>query len=514
MKELLEGDTPLTTGGPVREAGGRAAAGHPRPAAADHPLLPLPRRRAAGTVARSPLDDSGSSVVQPRQRSGRAPAVAATVVAAIRQAGRRCSSRSPTIRRVVDNYLTATLARRLNLRLPEEKQTKSAYADFGNELGLNLGTESLRMAMQQDRILGLNNLDQPADQPLPEPLQPPALEVPEPAADVQVEPIAMRVPAECFYVRFGSFANFLWLQDTLAKWGGDAQNLIALRGLDRGMSSRMEKQLVLKQTVLSRMLGDTVIADVAIIGTDMFFREGASYGILFHARNNLGPVGQPDPAAAGTDRRRRRDGGEGQDRRPRRSRTWRRPTERSARITWPTAISISSPRRRSWWRGSWPRPRARGRWARRRSSATPAASCRSAATTRFGSTFPTPSSATSPARTIAWRWRGGCRPWPTSSWCNWPSWRRPAEGRPGGTIEQLMAASLLPPEFGPLPDGSRVVLEGGEVHDSVRGRRGAFLPVADMPVDKITAAEAGRVQQVRRVLSRNGGAGWTRSSPA
>ena len=50
----------------------------------------------------------------------------------------------------------------------------------------------------------------------------------------------------------------------------------------------MEKQLVVKQTVLSRMLGDTVIADVAIIGTDMFFREGAAYGILFHARNNLG----------------------------------------------------------------------------------------------------------------------------------------------------------------------------------------------------------------------------------
>ena len=93
---------------------------------------------------------------------------------------------------------------------------------------------------------------------------PPELAVPEPAADVKVEPIAMRVPAECFYVRFGSFPNFLWLQDTLARWGGDAQNLIAMRGLDRGMNGRMEKQLVLKQTVLSRMLGETVIADVAL----------------------------------------------------------------------------------------------------------------------------------------------------------------------------------------------------------------------------------------------------------
>ena len=318
---------------------------------------------------------------------------------------------------------------------------------------------------------------------------PPPLEVPEPAADVKIEPIAMRVPAECFYARFGSFANFLWLQDTLAKWGGDVQNLIALRGLDRGMSSRMEKQLVLKQTVLSRMLGDTVIADVAIIGADMFFREGASYGILFHARNNFALS-----ASFAQQRQERLEAGgvteaEGQDRRPRRSPICRRPTERSARTTWPTAISISSPRRSIWWRGFWPRRRAKDRWARRRSSATPAASCPSAATTPSGSTSPTLSSATSPARTIAWRWRGGCRPRPTSNWCNWPSWPRPAKPGRAATIEQLKAASLLPPEFGPLPDGSRIVLEGGEVYDSVRGRRGAFLPVGDMPVDKITRAE-------------------------
>ena len=131
---------------------------------------------------------------------------------------------------VVENYLTTTLARRLNLRLPEAKQTPLAYEELRRELGLDLGTESLRMAMQQDRMLGLNNLNEPADQPLPEPLSPPPLEVPEPAADVAVEPIAKRVPPECFYVHFGSFANFLWLQDTLAQWGGDCQNLIALRG--------------------------------------------------------------------------------------------------------------------------------------------------------------------------------------------------------------------------------------------------------------------------------------------
>ena len=100
---------------------------------------------------------------------------------------------------------------------------------------MNLGTESLRMAMMQDRILGLNNL---GSRPTgrcpsgPSRRSAPARGWNRPTG--KIEPIAMHVPAECFYVRFGSFANFLWLQDTLAKWGGDAQNLIALRGLDHG----------------------------------------------------------------------------------------------------------------------------------------------------------------------------------------------------------------------------------------------------------------------------------------
>ena len=34
------------------------------------------------------------------------------------------------------------------------------------------------------------------------------------------------------------------------------------------------------------MLEPTVVADVAIIGTDMFFREGAAFGFLFEARNS------------------------------------------------------------------------------------------------------------------------------------------------------------------------------------------------------------------------------------
>ena len=320
----------------------------------------------------------------------------------------------------------------------------------------------------------------------------------------------MRVPAECFYVRFGSFANFLWLQDTLAKWGGDAQNLIALRGLDRGMSGRMEKQLVLKQTVLSRMLGDTVIADVAIIGTDMFFREGASYGILFHARNNLGLSASLDPAAAGADQGRRREGGESQDRRPRRFRTWRRPTERSARTTWSTAISISSPRRRSWSSGSWPRRRARGRLgaskefrhARTRHADQPQ---RHDLALRFRRLLPQHHRPALPRRDGAAVAGGGRH-------------RTGATGQAGGGQRRQAGRHdratqggqpACRPSSGRCPTAAASCSKAARSYDSLRGRRGAFLPVPDMPVDKVTRAEVSEYNKFAEFYRAN----WGRMDP-
>ena len=106
--------------------------------------------------------------------------------------------------------------------------------------------------------------------------------------DVEIEPLARHVPAECFYLRCGSFANFQWLRTTVETWGGNLRDLVAIRGLDYDIRGRLEHQLALRETALSKLLGDAVIADVAIIGTDTFFREGAAVGVLFQARNSAG----------------------------------------------------------------------------------------------------------------------------------------------------------------------------------------------------------------------------------
>jgi len=39
----------------------------------------------------------------------------------------------------------------------------------------------------------------------------------------------MHVPEECFYVRFGRFSNYLWLNHLLDDYGGDLAQMITLR---------------------------------------------------------------------------------------------------------------------------------------------------------------------------------------------------------------------------------------------------------------------------------------------
>ncbi len=191
---------------------------------------------------------------------------------------------------VADQYLQLMLGRRLGLAAPKEPLWSSLLADGGGlnkALGTILGAESVRLALQKDRWLREAQAGQVADRPLPVAVQPPPVEYGPIDPNVAIEPIARAVPHECMYVRFGSFSNFQWFTDTMEEWGGDLRNLIAFRGVDYEINARQQRQLALKQSALGRVLGPTVIADVAMIGMDTFMREGAAMGMLFQAKSNF-----------------------------------------------------------------------------------------------------------------------------------------------------------------------------------------------------------------------------------
>ncbi len=69
------------------------------------------------------------------------------------------------------------------------------------------------------------------------------------------------------------------------------------------------------------------------------------------------------------------------------------------------------------------------------------------------------------------------------------------EGREA-SLPELIRLGLLPRNLQQRPDGSRAVQQGTQWVDEPRGVRGTFMPIPDMEVQSVTAAETAQYQQV------------------
>ena len=128
----------------------------------------------------------------------------------------------------------------------------------------------------------------PTALPLPPPpifnssLNPSALD---PSPPATLEPLAASIPADCFYLRYGSFENYLWFKDLSEEYGGDLASMVVTGALADNATARFEQQLGVKTNAMSRMLGPTVIEDQAIIGRDLLLGDGAAMGVVMRSRN-------------------------------------------------------------------------------------------------------------------------------------------------------------------------------------------------------------------------------------
>ncbi|HVT29833.1 MAG TPA: hypothetical protein VHE81_17575, partial [Lacipirellulaceae bacterium] len=206
---------------------------------------------------------------------------------------------------VVENYLTATWARRLNRDMPEPSrllfQRIRLTQPWFSQLMAN---EEYQTQVERALLLGQFDDSEKATIPLPiptpgesastggashlaAPASPSELPAPRSPRPASVEPLASHVPHECFYMRFGNFPNYLWFRDFMRHWQGDLANMLVNKSVDHNNSERFQQQIAVGETKIARVMGPTVIHDVAIIGLDPYMRDGAAMGILFHANNNL-----------------------------------------------------------------------------------------------------------------------------------------------------------------------------------------------------------------------------------
>jgi len=183
----------------------------------------------------------------------------------------------------IETYLMTMLGQRLGQAIP---LPGSSWSGIEYEtIQLLLPMERLRTRTMQETMSQVVPRDVPATEPVPAPIPWRAVAVEESSATV-VEPLALQVPENCFYLRFGRFNNYLWLRHLLEEYGGDMSRMVTLRGNDARLNERVESQLGLRESAMARALGAQVISDVAVIGRDTFLSEGAALGILFEAKND------------------------------------------------------------------------------------------------------------------------------------------------------------------------------------------------------------------------------------
>ena len=196
--------------------------------------------------------------------------------------------------RELKESLLDMLARRLRLPGPWPRIAKiddgvnetSLEHQFERGIGMLFGIESVKLAMRTDTALSQSGRLEKADQPVPGRPALQSVAIPQAPPTTWIEPIAMHVPAECFYLRTGSLANYRQFRQFLLGWGGSLDDIVSTETVDHQSRARIEGQLGLSPDQFSNDEFDKLIDDMALIGCDPMFDEGAAVGILFQARNS------------------------------------------------------------------------------------------------------------------------------------------------------------------------------------------------------------------------------------
>ncbi len=394
--------------------------------------------------------------------------------------------------KLVHSYLTSMLSWRLDLPGvdldppdPDEEQLSQPL----KTLALLAAIEPLREEVLE-QVLSVPSTGAEAE--LPPPTEPIWEQAPLPAMQQPpaIESLASRVPPECFYLRFGSFSNYVWFQDIAERYGGDMAQAVLLRGFNYEATAKMERMLAAKMTAIAKMFGDQLIGDMAVVGSDLYLKEGASLGVIFYAKN-------PRLLAAAIESDRRAIAAKAEGARV-----------DQLSILGKDVLLLSTPdnRIRSFYVSDGP-------YVFVTTSRTLAE--------RF---IQVAAGDQSLAQTPHFQW---ARTWlPDTNDYSVFAYFSPqffhrlvspqyqielqrrleaiahleiaeiatqaalAEGHVADDIVQLKAQGLLPEWFDQRPDGARALRGSDRWVDSLRGARGSFLPIADVPLTAVTAQEA------------------------
>jgi hypothetical protein len=178
-------------------------------------------------------------------------------------------------------------------------------SDLTELMDTTTGAMSLQEALQMDRPLLLRAAREKATVPLGKLAGPRS--APHPWEELSralgkaapAEPLAALVPAEFYYLRAADLDVLFQLSDQLDDWATPVVSALDRQAAERDLAGRYETQLGLARTALARALGKDVVAQVALVGSDPYLREGSDVSVLFQVKQrSLFDVGLASTLAA------------------------------------------------------------------------------------------------------------------------------------------------------------------------------------------------------------------------
>jgi len=97
--------------------------------------------------------------------------------------------------------------------------------------------------------------------------------------------LASYIPDDQYAVFFNDINKQIELADLMDEWGGNLLRQVESSAQDFKVREKVSRQLCLENSLLTRMFGDRVVADMAITGSDPFLKEGTAVTVLFSLKD-------------------------------------------------------------------------------------------------------------------------------------------------------------------------------------------------------------------------------------
>jgi hypothetical protein len=191
-----------------------------------------------------------------------------------------------------DNFASNRVRAQYGLKADPARTPRTRWEsdDIGRLMDTTTAMTSIQETLQIDRALWLRTLKEKPTVSLASLKPPPLAQHPFDAMlralkrPVPEEKLANAAPADFYYARLNDLSVFFRIVDQLDAWATPAVTALEGGGDDHAIAERTLTQLGLERSQLARTLGTAVVADLAIVGSDPYVREGSDVTILFRVK--------------------------------------------------------------------------------------------------------------------------------------------------------------------------------------------------------------------------------------